>query len=134
MVAHDRGGIPLADRPVFLYAAAYTSADDARLDYEALLELHAAGVVGTYDAAVIEKDADGKVHVHKREKPTQHGAWTGVGVGAAGRDPVPARDHRQRPSSAAAAGGADRPLPQGHVARRTLKELGDAARERRRRR
>jgi len=38
-------------------------------------------VVGTYDAAVIEKH-DGKVHVHKTEKPTQHGAWTGIAVGA----------------------------------------------------
>ncbi len=44
--------------------------------------LHAAGAIGTYDSAVIEKDEDGKVHVHKTEKPTQHGAWTGAGVGA----------------------------------------------------
>ncbi|HZV72356.1 MAG TPA: DUF1269 domain-containing protein [Conexibacter sp.] len=72
----------MADEPVFLYLAAYDSEDDARLDYDALLELHAAGVVGTYDAALVVKDADGKVHVHKHEKPTQHGAWTGIGVGA----------------------------------------------------
>ena len=39
-------------------------------------------MIGTYDAAVITKDADGKVKVHKHEKPTQHGAWTGVAVGA----------------------------------------------------
>ncbi len=72
----------MADEPVFLYLAAYDSEADARLDYDALLELHAAGVVGTYDAALVVKDAEGKVHVHKHEKPTQHGAWTGVGVGA----------------------------------------------------
>ena len=72
----------MADRPVFLYAAAYDTAADARLDYEVLLDAHAVGLVGTYDAAIIEKSADGKVHVHKREKPTQHGAWTGAGVGA----------------------------------------------------
>ena len=47
-----------------------------------LLEAHAEGWVGTYDAAVLEKTADGKVHVHKHEKPTQHGAWAGVAVGA----------------------------------------------------
>ena len=40
------------------------------------------GAIGTFDSAVIEKDEDGKVHVHKTEKPTQHGAWTGAGVGA----------------------------------------------------
>src|SRR3954468_12125932 len=73
---------PMADRPVFLYAAAYASAADARLDYEVLLDAHAVGLVGTYDAAVIERSDDGKVHVHKREKPTQHGAWTGAAVGA----------------------------------------------------
>ena len=72
----------MADEPVFLYIAGYDSEADAREDYEVLLELHAAGVVGTYDAALVTKDADGKVHVHKHEKPTQHGAWTGIGVGA----------------------------------------------------
>lgn len=72
----------MAKGPVFLYAAAYDSADDARLDYEVLLEAHKEGWVGTYDAAVLEKTPDGKVHVHKHEKPTQHGAWAGVAVGA----------------------------------------------------
>ena len=72
----------MADRPVFLYAAIYDDAADAEADYEAVFELHAAGAIGTFDSAVIEKDEDGKVHVHKTEKPTQHGAWTGAGVGA----------------------------------------------------
>jgi uncharacterized membrane protein len=72
----------MSDEPVFVYVAAYDEEDDARADYEVLKELHAAGVVGTYDAALITKDDEGKIHVHKREKPTQHGAWTGVGVGA----------------------------------------------------
>jgi uncharacterized membrane protein len=72
----------MAEEPVFLYVAAYDSEEDARADYDVLLALHAEGVVGTYDAAVITKDHEGKVHVHKHEKPTQHGAWTGIGVGA----------------------------------------------------
>ncbi len=71
----------MAQNPVFLYVAAYSSEADARADYEALKDLHAAGLVGTYDAAIVAK-VDGKVHVHKHEKPTQHGAWTGVAVGA----------------------------------------------------
>ncbi|TMM19631.1 MAG: DUF1269 domain-containing protein [Actinobacteria bacterium] len=71
----------MADEPVFLYVARYSSEDEAREDYQLLVDLHAAGVVGTYDAAVVTKD-DHKVHVHKHEKPTQHGAWTGVAVGA----------------------------------------------------
>jgi uncharacterized membrane protein len=71
----------MAENPVFLYVAAYSSEDDAHADYEALKDLHAVGLVGTYDAAIVSK-IDGKVHVHKHEKPTQHGAWTGLAVGA----------------------------------------------------
>ena len=51
----------MADRPVFLYAAIYDDVADAEADYEAVFDLHAAGAIGTFDSAVIEKDADGKV-------------------------------------------------------------------------
>lgn len=72
----------MSDNPVFVYAATYASVDDADADYDTLLDLHDADLVGTYDVAIISKDADGKVHVKKHEKPTQHGAWTGAAVGA----------------------------------------------------
>ena len=72
----------MSDKPVFLYAASYASLDDAEADYDALLDLHDADLVGTYDVAIINKDEEGKVHITKHEKPTQHGAWTGAGVGA----------------------------------------------------
>jgi uncharacterized membrane protein len=72
----------MADRPVFLYAAVYNEIADAEADYEAVFDLHAAGAIGTFDSAVIRKEADGKVRVTKTEKPTQHGAWTGAAVGA----------------------------------------------------
>jgi uncharacterized membrane protein len=72
----------MADKPVFLYAAVYDEIADAEADYEAVFDLHAAGAIGTFDSAVIRKEEDGKVRVTKTEKPTQHGAWTGAGVGA----------------------------------------------------
>ena len=72
----------MSDKPVFLYAAIYDRIEDAEADYEAVFDLHAAGAIGTFDSAVIRKDDDGKVRVTKTEKPTQHGAWTGAGVGA----------------------------------------------------
>ena len=113
----------MADEPVFLYLAVYDSENDARLDFDVLLELHAAGVVGTYDAALVTKDAEGKVHVHKREKPTQHGAWTGHRRRCDRRDSFP-------PSivvSAAVAGGAGGVI--GHLwrgmSRSDVKELGE---------
>jgi hypothetical protein len=72
----------MADRPVFLYAAVYDEIADAEADYEAVFDLHAAGAIGTFDSAVIRKEADGKVRVTNTEKPTQHGVLTGAGVGA----------------------------------------------------
>ena len=67
---------------VFVFIASYGSVDDALMDYTAVKQLYSDGVIDTYDAAVVEKDADGNVHVSKHEKPTQKGAWTGIGVGA----------------------------------------------------
>ena len=72
----------MADEPVFIFLATYSEEASARDDLEALRELHARGFVGTYDAAVLTKDDEGKVRVEKWEKPTQHGAWTGNAVGA----------------------------------------------------
>lgn len=72
----------MADKNLFLFVGVYSSKDDAEADYDVLKELHHEKIVGTYDAAVISKDAEGKVHVSKHEKPTQHGAWSGLGVGA----------------------------------------------------
>ena len=72
----------MSDRPVFLYAAVYDEIAEAEADYQAVFDLHAAGAIGTFDSAVIRKEADGKVRVTKTEKPTQHGAWTGAAVGA----------------------------------------------------
>jgi len=67
---------------VFVFVGAYPDAESAESDYEVVKDLHSAGVVGTYDAAVVDKDLQGKVHVHKHEKPTQYGAWSGLAVGA----------------------------------------------------
>ncbi len=61
----------MSDRPVFIYAATYSDAAGAYADYEALLDLHAANLVGTYDVALVTKDEDGKVHVKKtRSQPS----------------------------------------------------------------
>jgi uncharacterized membrane protein len=74
----------VSDNPVFLYAGEYDSVEDAKADLEELKELHREDVVGTYDAAVITKNEEGKVKiVDKIEKPTQHGGWAGLAVGAA---------------------------------------------------
>ena len=67
---------------VFVYVATYPDEMSARDDYSIVKDLHAAGAVGTYDASVVTKDGNGKVHVNKDETSTRHGAWVGAAVGA----------------------------------------------------
>lgn len=70
------------DRPVFVYAATYADRADALTDYDSLIDLHMTKLVDTYDVALVTKDADGKIHLRKHEKPTQHGTWGGIAIGA----------------------------------------------------
>jgi hypothetical protein len=52
---------------VFIYIGTYANKDLAQFDYDLVKDLHWEGTVGGYDAAVISKDDDGKVHVNKDE-------------------------------------------------------------------
>ena len=67
----------------------YSSESDALSDYEAVRKLYTdLGIVDTYDAAVLTRQADGKVNIVKRtEEPTRQagvvGLITGLAVGAA---------------------------------------------------
>jgi uncharacterized membrane protein len=72
----------MSDKPVFVYVATYNNVNDAQADYQATKVLYQKGVIATYDAAVINKDASGKVHISKTETATKKGAWTGAAVGA----------------------------------------------------
>src|SRR5512133_3144230 len=67
---------------VFLFIGTYPDEASARSDYDVVKDLHSAGAVGPYDAAVVTKDDAGKVHVNKDETATRHGAWGGAAVGA----------------------------------------------------
>ena len=67
----------------FIFIATYPDEATAQDDYQVVKGLHARGLVGSYDAAVITKDADGKVHENKDETATRHGAWWGAAAGAA---------------------------------------------------
>jgi uncharacterized membrane protein len=72
----------MADKPTIVFAGIYDSEEDAQADYDILKDLHDEDVIGFYDAAVITKDPEGKVHVNKDETTTRHGGWAGLGVGA----------------------------------------------------
>ena len=67
---------------VFIFIGTYPNEAAARADYDIVKDLHKAGAVGTYDAAVVKKDLGGNVHVNKDETATRHGAWGGAAAGA----------------------------------------------------
>jgi len=67
----------------FILVATYPNEREARDDYQVVKDAHKAGLVGSYDAAVITKDRNGKIHENKDETSTRHGAWWGIAAGAA---------------------------------------------------
>jgi uncharacterized membrane protein len=107
----------------FVLVATYPDEATAREDYQVVKDAHAAGLVGSYDAAVVTKDASGKVHENKDETSTRHGAWWGIAAGAAVGVIFP-----PAVLGAAAAGGVIGGVS-GHLAkgmsRSEAKELGD---------
>ena len=70
---------------LYVVAAAYDDVGAAVKDYDAVNELYREiRSSHDFDAAVIAKDADGKVRiVKKHEEPTRHGAVVGLGWGLA---------------------------------------------------
>lgn len=116
------------------YAGVYSNLEDAKADYEAIHALHTeAGLIDAYDAAVIERKADGKVKiVKKHETPTRAGGWVGGGIGLATGLVValfPAAVIGGGLLAATTAGGAAIGAMAGHAAggmsRSDLKELGE---------
>lgn len=67
---------------VIVFIGTYPDEESAQADYGVVRDLYRLGAAGTYDAAVVLKDPDGRVHVHKVETATQHGAWGGAAAGA----------------------------------------------------
>jgi uncharacterized membrane protein len=118
-----------------LYAAEYSNLADAEADYDAVKDLYyELGLVDTFDAAVIEKQDDGKVKiVKKHEQPTRKGGWVGAGLGlAAGATLLlfPAAAIGAGVLVGTTGGGAALGALAGHVARgisrHDLKEVGES--------
>ena len=67
------------------FVGVYDTVSDADADYQLVKDLHTkAGLIDSYDAAVIERRADGKVKIiRKHETPTRVGGVLGAGVGLA---------------------------------------------------
>ena len=70
---------------LYVLAASYDTKEAAEADYDAIKSLYREVQAShDFDAAVIERDDDGKAHVIKKhEQPTRHGAAKGIGWGLA---------------------------------------------------
>ncbi len=116
---------------LYVIAAAYDEVDDAVADYEAVKALYREVKTShDFDASVIAKDEDGKVHiVKKHEQPTRHGAAVGLGWGLATGVAAALFPPVGIGIAAAGAGGAAIGGVAGHVSggvsRADLKELGE---------
>ena len=116
------------------YGGVYASVDDAKADYDTIHALYVqANLIDAYDAAVIERRADGKVKiVKKHETPTRAGGVLGGGVGLATGLVIalfPAAAIGGGLLAATTGGGAVLGAVAGHAAagmsRKDLKELGE---------
>jgi uncharacterized membrane protein len=116
------------------YVGVYANVNAAETDYDLIKELHTeAGLLEAYDAAVIERRADGKVKITKKhETPTRAGGVLGGGVGLATGLVValfPFAAIGGGLLAAATGGGAVLGAVAGHAAagmsRHDLKELGE---------
>ena len=67
----------MANKTTGVFVGIYAQKSDAEADYGDVKTLHDGGAIGFYDAAVITKDTDGRVHVNKDELTTRHGALVG---------------------------------------------------------
>jgi uncharacterized membrane protein len=67
------------------YVGVYDDVSDADADYDLVKDLHTkAGLIDSYDAAVVERRAGGKVKITKKhETPTRVGGVLGGGIGLA---------------------------------------------------
>jgi uncharacterized membrane protein len=110
-------------RTFTVFAASYDALGAAEADFQAVHEFYmVAGLLDTYDAAVIARGEAGRVRiVLKHEPPAGQGAWPGLGVGLAGAALVALFP--------AVSTGAGLGVLAGHVSaglgRAALKELGE---------
>ena len=69
------------DKEMFLYVGTYPDEESAEEDYHALVDLHKAGWVGSYDVGIVVKNDEGKIDVVRHTDSTGKGARRGLAVG-----------------------------------------------------
>lgn len=73
----------MADKPLIAFVATYDEVDDARQDFNEIRQAHGKGFIGNYDAAIVWRNAKGKVQVDSvSDEASRKWVWAGLGVGA----------------------------------------------------
>lgn len=73
----------MTEKPLIVFVATYDDAADARQDYQEVKQAHDQGCIGDYDAAVVWRDDNGKVHVDSvSDEASRKWLIAGLGIGA----------------------------------------------------
>ena len=72
----------MADKPMVVLVATYSGMEAAEMDYKAVMGLHKAGDLGHIAAAIITKDAEGKLKISRHDTTAKHLAWGGAILGS----------------------------------------------------
>ena len=105
----------MSDDQTFLYAAEYESVEDAKADLELLKDLHQEHLVGTYDAAVLTKNEEGKVEIVDKDREANPARRLGGVSGRRGHRPDLPSLHPGQRASGSRRRSTHRPPPRRYV-------------------
>jgi uncharacterized membrane protein len=71
----------MAKDPVHLFVGLYDSVEAAGRDFDNIVALHRRGLVGAYDAAVLDRGDKGELRVAHKKRSGHH-VLSGLGIGA----------------------------------------------------
>ena len=73
----------MSEKPLIAFIATYDDVADARLDYREIRQAHSQGFIGEYDAAIVWKNAKGKIEIDSvSDEASRKWLWAGLGIGA----------------------------------------------------
>jgi len=71
----------MTEKPMILFVGTYSNVTDALTDYDSVMATHREGELGHVAAAIVSRDAQGKLQIHRHDTTAKHLAWGGAIVG-----------------------------------------------------
>jgi len=66
---------------MILSVCTYSNVTDALTDFDSIMSMHREGELGHVAAAILSRDDQGKLHIHRHDTTAKHLAWGGALVG-----------------------------------------------------